>query len=209
MVPTAPLLETIRALVCCVLASPISGAASGVVELAGNIPSRGYCRTAQLRAWRSRRARWRCSAAHGTLLDTETQSARSWAAIPERISPFGNRSALCVVAAILGKVVSATLFDDERGRARRMGESKDGIFLRHWEVATTRSDHILRQVFKSSRDAESLARVGLVCKHDDVRGRGSQVEQVLTIARCSWNFVAVAFGKDLLFTHKPLSSQNC
>ena len=60
-----------------------------------------------------------------------------------------------------------------------------------------RGSHLEATLFKSFRDAESLARVGLVSKHNDPRGRGLQAEQVLTIARCSLKFVAAAFGKDL------------
>ena len=130
-----------------------------------------------------------------------------------------NKNAHFVVAAILGNVVSVALFDvlvlfteiidHEHGRALTMGKSRDGSVQWHWEIATTRGDHILKHFFKSFRDAESLARVGLVSKHDGLRGRGLQAEQVLTIARCSLDFVAVAFGKDLLFTgsyshHIPL-----
>ena len=81
-----------------------------------------------------------------------------------------------------------------------MGKSRDGSVQWHWEKAATRGDHILKQLFRSFRDAESLARVRLVSKHHDLRERGLQAEQVLTIARCSLNFVAVTFGKDLLFT---------
>ena len=121
-----------------------------------------------------------------------------------------NTNALFVVVSILGNVVSVTLFDivvlfteiidHEHGRALTMGKSRDGSVQWHWEMATTRGDLVLKQFFKSFRDAESLARVGLVSKHNDLRGRGLQAEQVLAIVRCSLNFVAVAFGKDLLLT---------
>ena len=139
------------------------------------------------------------------MLDTETQRANS------RVDMLtSNKNALFVVAAILGNVVSVTLFDvlvlfteiidHEHGRALTMGKSRDGSVQWHWGMATTRGDHILKQLFKSFREAESLARIGLVSKHDDLRGRGLQAEQILTIPRCSLTFVAVAFGKDLLFT---------
>ena len=111
-------------------------------------------------------------------------------------------NALFVVAAILGNVVSVTLFDilvlfteiidHEHGLALTMGKSKDGSAQWHWEMDVM------------CGDAESLARVGLaVSKHNDPRGRGLRAEQFLIIVRCSLNFVVVAFGKD------PLSSQDC
>jgi len=59
---------------------------------------------------------------------------------------------------------------------------------------------ISEQLFENFRDAGSLARVSLVSKHNDLRGRGLQAEQVLAVVRCSLNFVAVTFGTDLLFT---------
>ena len=103
----------------------------------------------------------------------------------------GNKNALFVVAAILGNVVSVTLFDvsvlfteiidHEHGRALMMGKSRDGSVPWHWDMATPRKDHSLKQLFTIFRDAESLARVGLVCKHDDLRGRGLKAEQVLTV----------------------------
>ena len=62
MVPFTLLLESVCALVCCVFADIlVRGAASGVVELAGNI----FSHELQLGAHRSRRPRWRGSAAHG------------------------------------------------------------------------------------------------------------------------------------------------
>ena len=143
------------------------------------------------------------------MLDTETQSARSRAAIPEWTCPLAT-TLRSLLWRILGNVVSVTLFDvavlfteiidHEHGRALMMGKSRDGSVQWHWDMATPRKDHSLKQLFTIFRDAESLARVGLVCKHDDLRGRGLKAEQVLTVGPCSLNFVAVAFGKDLLCT---------
>ena len=122
----------------------------------------------------------------------------------------GNNNALSVAAAILGNVVSVTPFDmlvlftevidHEHGRALTIGQSRDGSVQWHWTMATTRGDHISEQLFENFRDAGSPARVSLVSKHNDLRGRGLQAEQVLAVVRCSLNFVAVTFGTDLLFT---------
>ena len=68
-----------------------------------------------------------------------------------------NKNAHFVVAAILGNVVSVALFDvlvliteiidHEHGRALTMGKSRDGSVQWHWEIATTRGDHILKHFF--------------------------------------------------------------